>query len=233
MRQLLIACLALLAAPYSAAQTRAPIVVELFTSQGCEACPQANLLLARLADESDVVALTYSVDIWDYLGWRDTFARPEFAERLRAYARAQDARSLHTPQMVLNGASAPPGARLRRINEALDALRAERDAAPDIHVRATRDGIRVAIGRGPAQSPAADVWLASYRPGAVYASIARGENAGRRIAHYNLVEGLERLGAWSGAPARFEHGPCAQACVLIVQGAFGGGVLAAARVPES
>src|SRR5262249_38071684 len=78
-------------------------VVELFTSQGCSSCPAADALLKRLADRDDLVALSLSVDYWDYLGWRDTLASPKFAERQRAYARARGDGAIYTPQAVVNG----------------------------------------------------------------------------------------------------------------------------------
>src|SRR5580704_11314455 len=68
--------------------TARPVVVELYTAQGCADCPAANQLVIKLADEPDVIALTFSVDYWDYLGWRDTFARPEFSDRQHAFMKA-------------------------------------------------------------------------------------------------------------------------------------------------
>src|SRR5262245_12521080 len=80
-----------------------PAVVELYTSQGCSSCPAADALLARLASRSEVLALSLSVDYWDYLGWKDTLANSKFTERQRAYAKARGDGAIYTPQIVVNG----------------------------------------------------------------------------------------------------------------------------------
>jgi hypothetical protein len=102
-RSILAALFAAALSQTAAARDRTPVVVELFTAQGCSACPKANLLLDRYADRSDVVALTFPVDYWDYLGWRDTFAQPAFTERQRAYADRLKLRSLTTPEFDIDG----------------------------------------------------------------------------------------------------------------------------------
>ena len=84
-------------------RAKPPVVVELFTAQGCSSCGKANQLAAELSQRDDVLALTYSVDYWDYLGWKDTFAKPVFAERQRAYAKKFALRDVPTPQMVVGG----------------------------------------------------------------------------------------------------------------------------------
>src|SRR6201999_106734 len=81
--------------------------VELFPSQGCGACTKANALVADLAERKDVLALTFPVDYWDYLGWRDTFAKPEFSARQRLYMKAAGQREVFTPQVVVDGAPQP------------------------------------------------------------------------------------------------------------------------------
>lgn len=239
MLRLLPALLFLAFAPPALAQERAhdrpvgPIVVELFTSQGCESCPRANRLMGRLKREPDVIALTYPVDVWDYLGWRDTFARPEFTARQRAYSRQLEGRSLFTPQLIFNGARGEAGARPDRIRDVIHELRAEHEAhAPALTVNESPRGMRVSVGRGAHQSAPADVWVASYDPGPVWADINGGENAGLRVPHYNLVRRIARLGEWSGAPVSFNRTACRPACAVIVQAHNGGPVLAAARGPE-
>src|SRR5215813_8841702 len=84
--------------------TEAPkAVVELFTSQGCSSCPGADAVLGRLAERDDVIALSLSIDYWDYLGWRDTLASPKFSERQRAYAHTRGDGAIYTPQAIVNG----------------------------------------------------------------------------------------------------------------------------------
>ena len=106
MRKALFAFVLLLLFPTaSPALARPPVVVELFTAQGCSSCGVANATVADLAKRPDVLALTFAVDYWDYLGWPDTFAKPEFTERQRAYARKLALREVYTPQVRVSPAS--------------------------------------------------------------------------------------------------------------------------------
>lgn len=226
---------ALLALPASAQDAPAgpPVVVELFTSQGCEACPRANRLMGRLRAEENVLALTFPVDLWDYLGWRDTFALPEFTRRQRNYARAIDGASLFTPQFVFNGALTTASVRPDSLRGLIEEARALYAAPPEILVRRTARGMRVMVGSGPARDEPADIWVASYDPGPVWADIGGGENAGLRVPHYNLVRRLSKLGEWSGAPVSFDRPLCRPACAVLVQAAHGGPILAASQGPAA
>ena len=103
------------------AVAQTPAVVELYTSQGCSSCPPADELLAELAERDDVIALSLHVDYWDYLGWRDIHARHEFTKRQAAYRDAQGARSVYTPQMVIQGTEQVVGSRRGEVSAALEA----------------------------------------------------------------------------------------------------------------
>ena len=118
---LLLVCLASPAGPAFARDLQRPVVVELFTSQGCGACIKANTLIADLAGHKDVVALTFPVDYWDYLGWKDTFAKSEFSARQRAYMKAGGQREVYTPQVVVDGA---PQADRAAVEKAPDMIKA-------------------------------------------------------------------------------------------------------------
>lgn len=209
----------------------APIVIELFTSQGCEACPRANRLMGRLRAEENVIALTYPVDLWDYLGWRDTFAAPEFTRRQRDYSRRLEGAGLFTPQFVFDGFLTTPSVRPDRLRELIEEARSAERNPPDILVQRFSRGMRVWVGRGEHQPEPADVWVASYDPGPVWADIGSGENAGLRVPHYNLVRRLSHLGSWSGSPVAFERSLCRPACAILVQAADGGPILAASPGP--
>jgi hypothetical protein len=209
---------------------RAQAVVELYTSQGCVQCTRANRLLGMFARDESVLALTFPVGIWDYLGWRDTFARPEYAERQRAYSQALRVRGRFTPQLVFNGA--------RQISasswdDARAALNAEREAgwpvgAPELSITRPRgDRVRVTVGAGP-RGTNADVWLVSFDPGPITVLIHGGLNINRTITYYNLVSSIEHLGVWDGTPVWFERGRCDPECALLVQAPNGGRVLASA-----
>jgi hypothetical protein len=224
--------LAALAAPARAqtAGERADVVVELFTSQGCAQCPRANRLLGQFAREDRVLALTFSVDMWDYLGWSDTFARPEFDDRQRAYVRALRARGRTTPQMVVNGE--------RQLNaydwdEArAEFTRAREQSRPlganDLTITRLRNGrVRVTLGTH-ASAAGSEVWLVTYDDRPLAVSVRSGLNRDRNVVHYNIALEVDRLGTWNGRPTYFEQARCSPGCAVIVQGANGGPVLGAA-----
>lgn len=175
-----------------------PVVVELFTAQGCKGCPAANQVVEALSDEPGIIALTYAVDYWDYLGWPDTFARPEFAERQRAYQTALRLRNVYTPQVVIDGRRQVSGAEQSAVLEAVDEEAARRVFPPQVQFRENRDAVGVGSGRPP--QGGADVWAVAYRPGLQTVAVAGGDNRGRSVRHVNVVQSLTRLGEWTGRP---------------------------------
>ena len=188
-------------APRVTVARAAPVVVELFTAQGCSGCPDANRAVEESADTPGVIALTYGVDYWDYLGWPDTFARPEFAERQRAYRQALKLRAVSTPQVVLDGRRQMSGA---RASELATAIREEAERPvfpPQIEFRDTGD--RVGVGSGRTPRGGAEVLAVIYRPGAQVVSVEGGDNRGQEVRHVNVVRDVVRLGDWSGRPVLF------------------------------
>lgn len=226
MNKLLIAAAVLSATAWAqpaAAEARGPVLVEYFTSQGCSDCPSANLVMAEHARTSGVIVLTFPVHYWDYLGWRDTLAQPEFAKRQKSYAKSLGVKGLKTPQAVVHGVKAVAPA---RVGEAVAKLAASPRPASLVRVTTTtepglgRARITVngeAVGAG---ARAADVWVASYDPGPVAVDVKQGANAGQRVKHVNVVRELKRVGAWQGGEAAFAAN-CQPACAVIVQGADG------------
>ena len=209
---------------------RAQMVVELFTSQGCTQCPRANRLLGMFSREEDVLALTFPVGIWDYLGWEDTYARDEFGERQRAYSRALRVRGRFTPQLVFNGARQISASDWDQARATYDAQRAEGWPAnvPDVAITRLRNTrVRVTIG-ARANAPQADVWLVAYDPGPLTVVVTRGVNRDRSVAHYNLVRRIQRLEGWNGRSAWYERQGCLPQCAVLVQEVNGGRILAAA-----
>lgn len=178
-----------------------PVVVELFTAQGCSGCPDANRVVEALADEPGVIALTYAVDYWDYLGWPDTFARPEFAQRQRAYQSAMRLRGVYTPQIVIDGRRQLSGARSADVQLAIDEEAARRVFPPQIEFREAGDKVGIGSGRPP--EGGAEVWAVTYRPGPQLVTVNGGDNRGRVVRHMNVVSGLRRLGAWTGRPVLY------------------------------
>jgi hypothetical protein len=177
------------------------IVVELFTAQGCAGCPEANARFESVAAEPGVIALTYAVDYWDYLGWEDTFARPEFAQRQRAYRRPLRLRDVSTPQVVIDGRREVAGAQAPALQSAIDEEAARRDYPPEIEFRVGGDSVGVGSGRPP--SGGAEVVAVTYTPGPQEVEIARGDNRGRTVRHMNVVRSLQTLGEWTGRPGLY------------------------------
>ncbi len=178
-----------------------PVVVELFTAQGCSGCPEANQVVETLAEEPGVIALTYAVDYWDYLGWPDTFARPEFAQRQRAYQSAMRLRGVYTPQIIIDGHRQMSGSRRSDVQVAIEEEGARRAFPPQIEFREAGD--RVGIGSGRPPQGGADVWAVVYRPGPQSVTVNGGDNRGRVVRHINVVSSLQRLGAWTGRPVLY------------------------------
>ena len=218
-----------LAALILPAQARTPIVVELFTSQGCSSCASSGDLIGDLATRPNVLALTFSVDYWDYLGWADTFAKPEFAERQREYLKRLAVRGGGvTPQVVVDGRLQVAAVKSDQV-EALvkQAGKAPHDP-PDLELKPTR----VIVGSGRPVHGGADVWLIRYDPTTQSVPVKRGDNRGRTIVERNVVCELVRLGGWSGRSKAYRlPKPSADGLktVIILQASHGGRILAARK----
>ncbi len=226
--------LALVAASLSLATPLAaqnnPVVVELYTSQGCSSCPPADAILHELADRDDVIALALHVDYWDYIGWKDPFGNPAHAKRQRAYAAAGQRRSIYTPEMVVNGQTDIVGAKAMALAKAIAEHAKE---TPKVKLALARRGDiinitaeKLAVVDGPM-----DVHILRYTPRQV-TEIKRGENAGKTIEYSNVVEDWQALGTWDGmTPLNFQATAAgSKPAVVIIQSAKAGPILAAARL---
>ena len=207
---------------------RQPVVVELFTAQGCSSCVGSNQIISDLADDARVLPLTFGVDYWDYLGWTDTFAKPEFTARQRAYMAAFGLREIYTPQLVVDGRLQVAALPLNQAETLVrQAQKSPRDP-PDIVFRA--DKTRVLVGVGKAPRGGADVWLIRYDPRDQQVAVKAGENRGKAVSERNVVRQLVRLGAWTGRSKAYRL-PDADTDglrqVVIVQTPRGGKILAA------
>lgn len=173
-----------------------PVVVELFTSQGCSACPPADAFMQDLAKEPGVLALALHVDYWDYIGWKDQFAQPQFTARQKAYARAAGQRSVYTPQMIVDGQDHVVGT---HIADVVRLLRSHAARPRNLALSVARQGGDLQIELRPTGplSGAMAVQLVRYRPDAVV-DIARGENAGKRVHYVNIVSDWTLLSEWDG-----------------------------------
>ena len=179
-----------------------PVLVELFTSQGCSSCPPADELLGEFAGRDDVVALGMHVDYWDYLGWTDEFARAEHTARQKAYSRANGDRMIYTPQIVVDGVARLPGNRQAAVRRAVDERHMHHSDAPDIALSRSSAGVHVVIGAKGLGGVPVDVLVATFQPERKVV-IEAGENAGHHITYANVVSALRRAGTWDGT-ARLE-----------------------------
>ncbi|MBZ9710037.1 DUF1223 domain-containing protein [Mesorhizobium sp. ESP7-2] len=213
-----------LAASLAGAVAQPLTVVELFTSQGCSSCPPANANLIKVKDRPGVLALSFNVTYWDYLGWKDTFGKQEFTQRQVSYERPLGHDGPFTPQVVVNGHADVVGAAPGQIEHLIAAT--GKTGGPSLSLA----GGKVAIGAGSAPGGKADVWLVRYTKGVVEVPVARGENTGRTLPHANVVHALTRLGSWSGEAKTLDL-PAASgglSTAVLLQSPGGGPILAAA-----
>lgn len=200
-----------------AASNGPPVVIELFTAQGCGSCIEANAAVERAAGDPGVIALTYGVDYWDYLGWTDTFAQPKFSERQRAYRSALRLRGVSTPEVVIDGRRQMSGARAAELEAAIGEEASRLNWPPQIEFRETGD--RVGVGSGRAPAGGAEVIAVTYTPGPQVVQVRTGENRGQSVRHINVVRDIKRLGDWRGRPVLFHlpHATEGEAVVVLVQ----------------
>jgi hypothetical protein len=195
-------------------------VIELFTSQGCSSCPRADAAMEKIANTADVVAISYHIDYWNYLGWPDTLGGKENTDRQYAYARTLGNNNVFTPQIVLNGIqdskSTNPAvilADLKRMSDAGNGVPVDVDA--DL----TKDEMTISVGDGVGK---ADVVMAYFKK-MTTVEIAKGENSGKKITYRNAVTKLETVGMWDGKamtiklPAALISKKGQDGCAILVQ----------------
>jgi hypothetical protein len=235
----LAAALVLCAISAVAGTPRRPVVVELYTSQGCSSCVPADALLARLTKRADVVPMSLSVTYWDMLGWKDTLASEANTRRQKAYAAQMGHGAVYTPQIIVDGMSDVVGSREQAVETAIDthARDADSDDIP-VSLKETTQELQIAIG-GVADRSAklpATVWMFHLRSAATVA-IGGGENDGRTMTYHNVVSDLKAVGQWKGDPLRIDlprsamEGLPHDGVVVVVQGGGGyGKVMGAAML---
>lgn len=177
-----------------------PVVVELFTSQGCSSCPPANAFMQDLSARDDLIALSFHIDYWNHLGWKDTFSQPAHSARQRAYAASQNHSRVYTPQMVIDGVVAEAGHNRPEIENHIKARQnsTERLSIP-VSLKAADDklSIDIASASQSARIEEATLWLIRYADKSTV-KIERGENAGRVISYYNVVQEIDAVTMWNG-----------------------------------
>ena len=196
---LIIAAMVGVATPAVAGTAKA--VLELFTSQGCNSCPPADAILGDYAKDADILALSFPVDYWDYLGWKDTLASHENTVRQKSYAEARGDRQVYTPQVIVNGATHVVGSNRQQIEAALNT--SEPLPVP-VTMAAGTDSTTVTVGPAEASGPRkGTIWLAMYDD-PITVPIERGENTGKSITYYNVVRKLRPIAMWKGKEVSIE-----------------------------
>jgi hypothetical protein len=182
-----------------------PVLLELFTSQGCSSCPPADKMLADYSKKPGVITLSFSVDYWNYLGWHDTLSSPESSERQREYARTRGDGRVYTPQVVVDGISHVNGANAVAIDMAIrKATERLKKVRVPVMMHAEGDTLVIDIGAAPKASSMreATVWLAVAKEKETVA-ITRGENRGKKITYTHPVRDLTPIGIWKGEKMTF------------------------------
>lgn len=218
-----------------AASYASPVVVELYTSQGCSSCPPADELLTRLSQRDDILALAYHVDYWDYIGWADSFAAPAYTDRQRGYAQVAGRNMVYTPQMVVMGQDDVVGADAMALSDTIRLHEADQPLI-DLDILAGASGavrLRLApIATGALGDRVLSVQLVRYMKQAEV-EITRGELAGTTMTYTNIVRSHQELARWDGAEAielDFMDADSAQESAVLVQEWPYGRIVAAARI---
>jgi len=193
---------AMLGSAARATPAAGPWAIELFTSQGCSSCPPADAQLGKFSRRPDIVALSYHVDYWDYIGWKDPFATRATTDRQRAYARVLKQRYVYTPEMVVDGFVDDPGVDRSSVEDMLAS--AQKQSAHRATPKLSRSGdgpLAIELAAFPLlDGTPADVIVAAYDPRHT-TPVAHGENGGRTLDNFNVVRRFETIARWHGAAA--------------------------------
>ena len=197
-------------------------VVELFTSQGCRSCPPADRAFEQLVRQGDVVALSYHVDYWNYLGWADTLGTAENTERQYAYAKTFGRSGVYTPQAVLNGRDHLKGTDAVEINRRLDGMESgNQGLVVPVKASQTGDQLSISVGSGVGKANVVVVYFREHQT----VEMLKGENVGKSMEYWHSVTDVQTVGVWNGEPinitlpARAIRTDKSDGCAVLLQGA--------------
>jgi len=212
--------------PVVAHAAERPVVVELFTSQGCSSCPPANAYLNEMAKQRrDVLALAFHVTYWDRLGWKDPFSFEAATDRQAVYGRRFGDGS-YTPEMVVDGAAGMVGSSRGEVGSAIENAKRNGKTAAAVNVTKNGDQLSIEVGAGSGQGR---VLLIGFDHEHTTA-IGRGENSGRTLTEANVVRSFRTVGQWSGAALRLnERFPQGQDVAVVLE-APDGRIIGAGRL---
>jgi hypothetical protein len=205
-----------------------PVLVELFTSQGCSSCPAADQFAGKLMNRPNIMMVSLNVDYWDYLGWKDTLAQPAYTKRQMDYAHARGDMDVYTPQMVINGSTHAVGSNQDAVAAAIASARSK-SPAMTLVVEAFTKNLKVSLPKSI--SGDATLWAMSIAR-KVDVKIQRGENSGKVITYNNVVQKLAKLATWSASDTQliFPRNPNVENGLLILQSGTVGPVLAMGKI---
>lgn len=217
----------------AAAPERPPVVLELFTSQGCSSCPAADAFLGELAERGDVLPLSLHVDYWNYIGWADPYATEANTARQKAYMHAMRTSYVYTPQLVIDGRQHVVGSDRAAVEAAIEQAK----SAPGLHLKVAIDEMRggrmtVKIPQAIVEEPATVLLVAFDRQHDT--KVTAGENDGRAITNYRVVRALKKIGRFDGTEteivldeASILPGATADGCAVILQSERTGAIVGA------
>jgi len=220
------------------AADKQPVVVELFTSQGCSSCPPADKILGELASQPNVISLSFNVDYWDYLGWRDTLGSSKHTKRQQQYAANRGTRQVYTPQMIINGHVDVVGSRRSKVLAAVNKALTDNGRVP-MEISETAGEITIDVADSPNSKLAAKstVWVLVTSP-KVSVPVERGENRGKKITYHNVVRQMVPAGMWDGKAIRITlpkdglEMSKGRDCIVLLQEGTVGKVIGAARMSD-
>jgi hypothetical protein len=208
-------------------------VIELYTSQGCSSCPPADRLLTKIATDPSMLALSFPITYWDFIGWKDTLALPEFTTRQKAYAAALGEGHVYTPEAIIDGLFDAVGSDRAAIEHALKTAKQRRGAlSVPVRLHEQAGVLQIDIGAGN-DAPAGVYVLRVVKSRTVV--IERGENSGHSVTYTNVVRAIHKVGEWDGKPETLKltelKGDDEAYVVLVQQGSEDspGAILAAAK----
>lgn len=176
----------------AAAQEPAPVVIELYTSQGCSSCPEADAYFAELARQPGVIAIAFHVDYWNYLGWRDPYSSKKFTYRQKEYAMSFRQSGVYTPQIVVQGRRGEVGSDKKAVARSIAEARKVKRVATVVLEKLSGNRLR-AVVTAAAEAKGAEVWLALLDR-RQSTKVPRGENEGKTLVNVNIVREWRKIG---------------------------------------
>lgn len=184
-----------------------PVVIELFTSQGCSDCPAADRIVAELAKRKDVLALSLPITYWDMLGWKDTFATEANTYRQKSYAKTMNRSGIYTPQLIVDGKIDVVGNQRDRVMSAISSrqtqIAGEQPVNLTLGIASGRVEIAIPASARGKEKPLATIWVMRTLSNASV-NVQQGENKNHKLSYANLVRELHRAGEWTGEAMKLD-----------------------------